>query len=139
MEACIFCKIIKGEIPAAKVYEDKETLAFLDIAPAQPKGGHVLVLPKKHCELLSEMTDNDAEKLMVTVKKITKALLEFGEGVNILQNNKTVAGQLVPHVHFHIIPRFSADQFSIGKWKSNIYGTKEQMDAVAEKIKSLLK
>ena len=71
MDNCIFCKIVKGEIPAAKVYEDMDTLAFLDIAPAQPKGGHVLVISKVHYELLSEMTESDAASLMSTIKKIT--------------------------------------------------------------------
>ncbi len=139
MENCIFCKIVKGEIPCVKIDEDKDYLAFLDIAPAQPKGGHVLVIPKKHFEVLSELSDKEAQSLMLAVKKMTKILLKWSEGVNVLQNNKSVAGQLVPHVHFHVIPRFSTDSFRISDWKNNKYESKEQMEKVAQVIKSLLK
>ena len=106
---CIFCKIIKGEIPCQKVYEDSAFIAFLDIAPINH--GHILVLPKKHFINFFETPENVLADLIKISKKIAKAMCEtlntdsFNLGVN---TNKT-AGQLVPHLHFHLIPRFSGD------------------------------
>ena len=137
MNDCIFCKIIKKEIPASIVYEDEKTLAFLDIAPAQPKGGHTLVLPKNHYELVNEMEDEDAKAVMLTIKRISKALLKFGEGMNIFQNNKEVAGQLIPHVHFHLVPRFKNDNFVL--FKENEKWENARIKEMANKIKELLK
>jgi|SRR3989344_6196188 len=138
MNECVFCKIIKGEIPCAKIYEDSKTLAFLDISPASPKGGHVLVMPKKHCELISDIPDEDLSALSKTIKIISKALLNYGRGLNIIQNNKKIAGQFVPHVHFHLIPRFENDGILIEKWPTHKYKDGE-MQEVSKKIKSLLK
>lgn len=135
---CIFCKIIKGEIPCEKIYEDSKTLAFLDISPASPRGGHVLVMPKKHYELISDISDEDLCYLSKTVKKISKALLKYGPGLNIIQNNKKIAGQFVPHVHFHLIPRFENDGILIEKWQTHKYKDNE-MQEISKKIKSLLK
>ena len=138
MKDCIFCKIIKGEIKQDKIYEDSKTIAILDISPASQKGGHTLVMPKKHYELISEMPDADSKAVMLTMKKISKALLKFGEGVNILQNNKRVAGQYVPHVHFHLIPRFENDGITIEKWTTKKYKDNKEMDSIAKEIKGLL-
>jgi len=137
MDECIFCKIARGEIECAKIYEDEKTFAFLDIRPASPKGGHVLVLPKNHYELVSEMSDADCSAVMKSVRKISKALLKFGEGLNIVQNNKKVAGQYVNHVHFHLIPRFEGDGIVIERWKFREY-SKGEMDRVVREIKKLL-
>lgn len=139
MNNCIFCKIIKGEIKQDCIYEDSKTIAILDINPAQPRGGHTLVMPKKHYELFSDMPDVEAKAVMSTMLKVSKALMKFGEGLNVIQNNKKLAGQYVPHVHFHLIPRFSNDGVTISeKWSSHRYKDKE-MEDVANKIKSLLK
>ena len=136
---CVFCKILSGEIRQDILYEDDKTIAILDIYPASPRGGHTLVMPKKHYELISEMSDDDAKTLILTTKKLSKALLKFGEGMNILQNNNKVAGQYVPHVHFHLIPRFANDNIIISeKWSKNEYKGNE-MKEVASRIKSLLK
>ena len=138
MNDCIFCKIAKGDIPCTKIYEDSKTLAFLDISPATPRGGHTLVIPKKHCELITDLNDSDLIALTRTVKKISNALLQYAEGLNVIQNNKKVAGQFIPHLHFHLIPRFEKDGFIIDKWSSSKYKEGE-IDKTAEKIKSLLK
>ena len=138
MDTCIFCKIVKGEIPATKVYEDPYSLAFLDIAPASPKGGHLLVIPKKHFEILTDMPENEMHVLMKTVQKMVGLLTKFSEGVNILQNNKAAAGQVVPHVHFHLIPRFQKDGIIVEKWFAHRYPEGE-MEKTAEKLKNLLK
>lgn len=137
MEECIFCKIAKGEIPCAKVYEDSKTIAFLDIHPASQKGGHTLVLPKKHYELISDIPDDELISLSKTIKKISKAILKYGEGLNIIQNNKKVAGQYVSHIHFHLVPRFENDNIIIEKWSTYKYKDGE-MEKVLEKIKMLI-
>jgi histidine triad (HIT) family protein len=106
---CIFCQIIKGEISSHKVYEDNDVLAFLDINPISP--GHVLVIPKKHYQNLEKIPVQDLQNLIVIVKKIgylLKTKLNV-EGYNVEVNNDHISGQLVPHLHFHVIPRRTGD------------------------------
>ena len=138
MEECIFCKIVNKEIPSTKIYEDNDVLVMLDIRPATKHGGHTLVLPKKHFELINEIPDELLNKIILVIKKISKALLKYGHGLNILQNNKKIAGQAIPHVHFHLIPRFENDGVMVEKWVANEYKNNEA-EKVASKIKSLLK
>lgn len=109
MDDCVFCKIIKGEIPCYKVYEDEKSLAFLDIKPTNP--GHTLVIPKMHYKNLEEIPEEDLRGLAVVIKKIGKLLKDkLGvAGYNIVENNDPVAGQLIPHLHFHVIPRSEGD------------------------------
>ncbi|RLJ08867.1 MAG: HIT family protein [Candidatus Aenigmatarchaeota archaeon] len=106
MEDCVFCKIVAGQIPAKKVYEDSTVLAFLDINPRNP--GHTLVVPKKHYETLMQMPEKEAGELFERVKKLAQAALKAvsADGVSISQSNGRAAGQIIPHVHFHVIPRF---------------------------------
>ena len=138
MESCVFCRIIKGEIPAAKVYEDEEITAFLDIAPASERGGPTLVMPKRHMETITDLSEEELNAVMRVVRKIVKALLKFGEGVNVLQNNKRVAGQAVAHMHIHVIPRFERDGIVVEKWVAHRYKEGE-IEKVAERIRSFLK
>lgn len=137
MSECIFCKIASGEISQNKIYEDQYTIAFLDIRPASKHGGHTLVMPKKHYELITDIPEKELEALIKTIKKISGALLKFGQGLNIVQNNKRPAGQYINHVHFHLIPRFENDGITIEKWPSNEYPEGE-VDRLVKKIKSLL-
>ncbi len=111
-QQCVFCKIVAGEIPTHKVYEDNNFLAFLDVNPANV--GHTLVIPKVHISVLPQLPDELAATLAVLVKQLSGKIFEAtgAEGVNILQNNGQAAGQVVPHVHFHIIPRFPEDKIS---------------------------
>jgi histidine triad (HIT) family protein len=106
---CVFCKIVKGEIPGYTIYEDEKVLAFLDIQPANP--GHVLVVPKEHFSVLPQMPDDDVAYLFSVVKQISSVVFDVtgAEGVEIRQRNGQVAGQAVPHVHVHVIPRFQKD------------------------------
>ena len=134
MKDCIFCKIIKGDIPSTKVYEDKNTLAFLDIAPITP--GHTLVVPKEHAETIDQISDDSLKKSVIVIKKIVSALDNFNEGVNVGLNHKEAAGQLVPHVHFHLIPRNSGD--GLKSWQGGNYKEGEA-EEISSKIKSLLK
>jgi histidine triad (HIT) family protein len=106
MEQCMFCGIAGGKIPAKKVFEDDVCVAFLDIHPRNP--GHTLVIPKKHYEDLFAMPEAEAGSLFQGVKKVAEAARSGtkAEGVSISQSNGKAAGQIVPHLHFHVIPRF---------------------------------
>ncbi|MDH5442559.1 MAG: HIT family protein [Candidatus Nomurabacteria bacterium] len=108
-EKTIFKKIIDGEIPAHKVYEDETVLAFLDAAPVNI--GHTLVIPKSEHVNIYETPDDILAHMMVVAKKIAKSLKEKlnAGGVNIIMNNDDVAGQKVFHAHIHIVPRFEGD------------------------------
>lgn len=119
MEDCIFCKIIKGEIPCYKVYEDEATLAFLDIKPTNP--GHTLVIPKLHCKNMEEISEADLRSLILAIKKIGGLLKDKlgAAGYNIIENNDPAAGQLIPHLHFHIIPRSESD--GLRPWPGSEY------------------
>ncbi|MBN1157690.1 HIT family protein [Candidatus Woesearchaeota archaeon] len=120
MEDCIFCKIATGKIPCAKLHESKEILAFLDIAPANK--GHCLVIPKKHLETITEIPDALLSKMITAVKELTARIDRAlkPDGFNIINNNKKPAGQLVPHFHIHVIPRFINDGQEI-TWKANTF------------------
>lgn len=136
MTDCIFCKIINGEIKQDKVYEDKDTIVILDISPASEKGGHCLVMPKKHYELFSDIPEKELCATAKTLQKTVSALMKYGEGVNILQNNKKIAGQYINHVHFHVIPRFKDDNITIEKWTAHRYKDGD-MDKISSQIKAL--
>ena len=106
---CVFCAIAEGEIPSFKVYEDDLVLAYLDINPFSE--GHTLVIPKKHYTGLLDTPADVLKEIIVRVQKVAahlKATLPC-DGFNVLQNNGTAAGQTVPHIHFHIVPRRSSD------------------------------
>jgi histidine triad (HIT) family protein len=103
---CLFCKIVRGEIPAKKVYEDETSYAFLDINPRNP--GHTLVIPKDHFETILDMPDSEAADYFKSVKHVA-GLVKNGvnaQGLSISSSNGQVAGQVVAHQHFHVIPRF---------------------------------
>ncbi len=106
---CIFCKIAKGEIPSFKVYEDENTLAFLDIKPATK--GHALVIPKKHAENVFDISEADLEKVAMVAKKLSVKIKDVlqADGIRLSQSNGTVAGQEVMHFHLHVIPRYEND------------------------------
>jgi len=132
MNDCLFCKIINGEISSDKVYEDDDTLAFLDINPVN--NGHTLVIPKKHYKNLYETPDDVLCKLMVVVRKLVTSIKSSlnADGVNIIMNNDSAAGQVIFHSHIHIIPRFKEDGFK--HWIGKPYKEGKAKD-VAEKIK----
>ena len=138
MENCVFCKIINNEIPSTKIYEDNYVLVMLDIRPATKQGGHTLVITKKHYELITDVPDELLNKISLVIKKVSRALLKFGKGLNILLNNKKIAGQAIPHVHFHLIPRFENDGVLVERWTEHSYEQGEDKK-IASKIKSLLK
>ena len=103
MEDCIFCKIIKGEIPSDKVYEDDEILAFKDINPIAPI--HVLIIPKKHIDSINEINDEDElliGKIFIVIKKLAKEF-NLDNGYRIVNNCGEDGGQAVKHLHFHLL------------------------------------
>lgn len=113
MGDCIFCKIAKGEIPSATIYEDEEFRVILDLGPATK--GHALILPKAHHENILELPDELAAKAMLLAKKMTGRMMEVlkCDGLNVVQNNGPAAGQTVFHFHMHLIPRNEGDKAGI--------------------------
>jgi len=135
MNDCIFCKIIAKEITSYKVYEDKYTFAFLDISPVNP--GHILVTPKNHIKNIEEADEKTLCQIMRTIKKIGKALKDGmkAESYNVMENNDPIAGQIIPHLHFHIIPRKKDDGLIL--WPQKEYN-KGEAEKISEKIKNAL-
>jgi len=133
MDNCIFCKISRGKIPAKKIYEDENTIAFLDIYPAAK--GHSLVVPKKHYATLLDIPEMELKELMPAVQKIAAAVMKAtnAEGFNIVQNNKEAAGQIVHHLHFHIVPRFKDDGLKLAFGSKQ--GEEEELKEWESKIK----
>lgn len=109
MDECVFCRILRGEIPAQKVYEDPAAVAILDINPVAP--GHALVLPRRHWETWNDLPGDLAGDLARAAQKVARAVLKAtgAEGFNLLSNNHRCSGQAIPHVHLHIIPRRTGD------------------------------
>jgi len=129
---CVFCKIVAGEIPSYKVYEDEKVLAFLDIKPVHP--GHILVIPKKHAANLEEISEEDLKAVITVVKHIGSLIknnLKY-ESYNVIENNDPVAGQEIPHLHFHLIPRLENDGL-------NLWAHQEYKPGEAEEILRKLK
>lgn len=135
MKECLFCQIIEGEKPSHKIYEDEDTYAFLDINPRTR--GHALVIPKVHRETYLDLHPHEIHSLFESVQKVAKAIKKStkSKGFNILQNNKKVAGQVIDHVHVHIIPRNPQDNFKI-KW--NYEPKEKELQKIKTKIKKKL-
>jgi len=137
MSDCIFCKIVNGEIPSYKVYEDENVLAFLDIS--QLTKGHTLLIPKKHNENLFDLPKETAEKLFSVVPKISNSLKSqlHIEDMNLVCNSGKKAGQEVFHLHLHLIPRYGkGDGYgTVLKSHANEF-TSEDMQSLASKLSS---
>lgn len=135
---CVFCKIVAGELPSTKVYEDADTLAFLDIGPVVK--GHTLVIPKAHHDPITGTPDDVLRNLIVVVRKVAQALTGGlkADGINVSQANGKVAGQIVPHIHFHVIPRFRDDRHS-WNWTPRKYENPEEMQELGVRIRGALK
>ncbi len=109
MGSCIFCKIVAGEIPCYKVYEDKEVFAFLDIKPQAE--GHTVVIPRHHAETVFDLGEQEMQALMPAVRKTMLIIQErlHPDGFNVGWNHNPAGGQVVPHLHVHIFPRYTND------------------------------
>lgn len=110
---CIFCKIARGELPSATIYEDDDFRVILDLGPASK--GHALILSKEHYRNLFDLDDELAAKAMVLAKKMIRKMKDVlgCDGYNIVQNNEEVAGQTVFHFHMHLIPRYTGDHVGL--------------------------
>lgn len=139
MEKCIFCEIAAGRLPASIVYEDNMTIAFMDVYPASR--GHVLIIPRRHFETLSDMDETTGCHLFQVAMRVEQAIRNTEalacEGTNLLMNNGTAAGQEIRHAHLHIVPRYAEDtlRFSFGHPKQASQG---DLDALADAIEAAL-
>lgn len=138
MDNCIFCKIIKGEIDSAKIWENDKVFAFLDVNPLTK--GHCLVVPKKHFENIFDIDENILKEIIFTAKNISRQMKESlsATGVNLVNASGKTAEQSVFHFHLHIVPRYENDGLKMNDWwqtksqKSDIQDLKK----LAEEIKS---
>jgi histidine triad (HIT) family protein len=130
---CVFCKIVAGDIPALTVLDTPDALAFLDVSPLAP--GHVLLVPKSHAATLADMTAKQAADIAQHLPRLTQVILDAtgANGINILQNNGREAGQVVEHVHFHLIPRCEGDGLGY-RWSAQSYA-----EGAAEKMRQAIR
>ena len=136
-ENCIFCKIVAGKIPAVRVYDDDAVMAFMDIGPIVK--GHTLVIPKAHHETLPDLPPELLARVTAVAQKIAAAQLAGleADGVNLHQATGAAAGQVVPHVHFHVIPRFHGDGHR-WNWAATKYDDPAEMQELAGLIRAAL-
>jgi len=137
---CVFCKIVKGKIPCSKIWENKNLLVFMDIQPINE--GHLLIIPKEHTELVTNLKDNILEEMIKIAKKLDISLRNIEikcEGVNLLLADGESAGQEVSHVHLHVIPRFKNDGFGF-RFPKNYKNkpSREELNKISEEIKKNL-
>ena len=134
---CIFCKIINGEIPAVKVLDEELVLAFMDINPASR--GHLLVIPKRHAENIFAISEGDLAAVVKAVRRCAGAARHAlkAEGVTVLQLNGKASGQVVPHLHVHIMPRWANDGLTVSSWEMNP-GDMGEIKGIAQEIKEHL-
>ena len=130
--ACIFCKIVRGEIPSARVLETDSAVAFLDIGPVNL--GHVLIVPKAHHATVADLSDDDAGHVGSLIPRLCRAVMRASgaPALNVVINNGAAAGQTVAHGHWHLIPRF-ADDAVRWPWPHQAYGEGE-LAAMREKV-----
>lgn len=133
---CIFCKIIAGDIPCIRLYEDEHTLAFMDINPANE--GHALVIPKSHAADVHEVSDEAISHVARTAKKVAGAIRDALDpgGLNLLQCNGPAAAQSVMHFHMHVLPRTRGDELKLN-WGLRP-GDMDTIGALAERIRAKL-
>ena len=130
-DSCIFCKIIAGELPSNKVYEDKAILAFLDANPASE--GHTLIIPKEHCENIYDIEEETLSKIAVLSKQLANIYKERLniDNINILNSNGKYAQQDVPHYHMHLIPRKKDDK-KLFKWGKQEVNHKKLLEKIGD-------
>jgi histidine triad (HIT) family protein len=131
---CVFCKILGGQIPSTRVYEDERTVCFMDINPLNE--GHCLVITRTHAATLFDAAEADLQAAIVTARRVARALRAAlaPDGLNLLQANGAAAFQSVPHFHLHLIPRWKGDGKGFD-WKL-VPGDRERIQATAEKIRA---
>jgi histidine triad (HIT) family protein len=135
-EDCLFCKMVSGQIPVTKIYEDNDILCFMDIGPISE--GHTLVITKQHVDKVHECPPEILSRTVSKLGRIAGAVAAAmnSDGYNILNNNGKVAGQHIQHLHFHIIPRKKGDGV-FDRWPSFKY-PEGKIDVIADKIRQKL-
>ncbi|MCH7812608.1 MAG: HIT family protein [Planctomycetes bacterium] len=133
---CVFCKIVAGKIPSHTVLRDDSCMAFLDVGPLAD--GHLLLIPLDHYERLDEVPAEVTAAVARRLPELGRALVQAtgAEGYNVLQNNGVLAGQAVPHVHFHLIPRRDADGLGY-RWHPKSYPTGRAEEICTQLAKAL--
>lgn len=136
MSACIFCSMLRGEVPYVELFSNEHLFAFLDIGPLNK--GHALIVPKAHYATMFEVPADFGLVLLPAMQRLGKAVIEAtgASGLNVVQNNFSASGQAVFHVHWHLIPRFEGD--GLLKWTPGKYVSTEEMLELGEKIKQAL-
>jgi len=136
MEDCVFCKIIAGEIPAAKIIETDKVVSFLDISPVNP--GHALVVPRRHAASLLDLQQDELHVMIFVARRVAAAVTVAtgSPAFNIIQNDGEPAGQVIPHVHLHVVPRKPDDGMHFG-WRQLSYGEGE-LEALQKAIQARL-
>ena len=136
-ESCLFCRIVSGELPAVVVFEDKDTLAFLDHRPLFP--GHTLLVPREHHETLTDLPADQVGPLFQNAQTLSREVETAmeAEGTFVAMNNRV--SQSVPHLHIHVVPRRRKDGLKGFFWPRTKYKTQEEMELVREKIEGALK
>ncbi len=141
MSDCVFCKIISGEFESSRLFEDDSILAFMDIQPVNK--GHLLIVPKKHVELIADLDDETSAKMMLLANRINNALRKSGvklEGINYFLADGESAGQEVFHTHLHLIPRFKDDGFGFifpDGYRVDL-PERDELNIIAEKVKNCM-
>ena len=132
MQDCVFCKIVSGDIPSRKIFEDEQTLAFMDVAG--DVDGHIVVIPKMHCKSILDCDPDTLNAVVRTVQTVSVHLTENCgyDGVNLLNASDESAGQSVPHFHIHVIPRKNND--GIDAWPK-FDGAKKDIQEIYEQVK----
>lgn len=134
---CIFCKIVRGEIPAQIVWDSPWAVAFLDINPANP--GHTLLVLRDHHSSIVSVPPSLLGAALQELPRLAQAVLSAtqAEGLNVLLNNGRVAGQVIDHVHFHLIPRRAGDSVNV-RWEPGKYASDSDMQEMADRIREAL-
>jgi histidine triad (HIT) family protein len=131
MQECLFCKIVSGEIPSKKIYEDDDALAFLDINPAAP--GHTLIVSKKHYMNLLDVDELTLRRLINVVQRVSRRIAsELKSDVMVLSNNGRASGQIVFHIHFHVVPRYEGDGIHLTHKRMQL--SEEDMETMRKKL-----
>jgi histidine triad (HIT) family protein len=134
---CVFCRLRDGAIPSVRLHEDERTIAFMDINPLTE--GHCLVIPRVHAATVFEVGAPDLQAVIATVQRVAVALREAlrPDGLNILQANGAAAFQSVPHLHFHLVPRWAGDGKGFD-WPL-VPGDRGRIQAAAERIRAVIR
>ena len=131
MENCIFCKIVKNELPSRKIHEDGNLLSFLDIYPVSH--GHILIIPKKHVVWMQEADDETISEIFKLSKKL---MIAIKKALQCDYVQLAISGTDIPHFHIHLIPRYLDDGLS--EWPTKEYASEEEKDKITKKIIEVL-